>query len=245
METGLAFSLNSQSGAVIHSGWYPDLQNLFLANPASPLAGLTRLANDSTGSVALTAGSAYREEALLIPYLAGAVTSGAAGWILTFRGPTSFAGGAGILTRNLDFGLQAEGSLAKGNLQIVPEVRASLRTAAAAASENIAKPEKFAENIAEIAKRGGVETAESSLQSAVPVSIVTRALVGVAQNAVGLGRLLEFFFGGLVIRIFVGMIFQSKLSISALYLLVRCVVRNSQYFVAIPFVVQYTIPTIS
>ena len=78
VEAGFSFSLNAQSGAVVHAGRDPDFQHFFFAHAASALAGLAGVADDSAGPVALAAGSADRKKALLIAHLAGAVAGRAA-----------------------------------------------------------------------------------------------------------------------------------------------------------------------
>jgi hypothetical protein len=125
----------------------------------------------------LVAGSADRKKTLLISHLAGAMACGTTGRIFAFWRSAPFAGSAGILAGYFDFGLETEGCFTKRYLQIITEISASFRTAAAAASENIAESEKLAEYIPEIAKCSGIEAAESTLQPIVTIAVITCALI--------------------------------------------------------------------
>jgi hypothetical protein len=59
MKSGFSFSLNAQSGAIIHTGRYPYLQHLFFVNAPSALTGLAWFVDHAARSVALAAGPAY------------------------------------------------------------------------------------------------------------------------------------------------------------------------------------------
>ena len=149
-----------------------------------------------------------------------------------------------ILTRDLNFGLQAKGGFTEGYFQIIAKIGASFRTSTAAGSENIPKSKKLSEDVTEIAKGCWIKTAKAALYSVIAVTVIARAFIGIAQNAVGFGSFFKFLLRTLVVRILIRMIFQGKLAISAFYLLIRRIVRNSKYFVAISFVIQHAIPII-
>ncbi len=68
-----------------------------------------------------------------------------------------------------------------------------------------------------------------------PVPVVCGALVGIAQYLVGLARLFEFLFCGVVAGIAIRMILQRHLAIGALQLLVTGFPRYAQYLVVICF----------
>ena len=59
-------------------------------------------------------------------------------------------------------------------------------------------------------------------------AIVARALVGVGQHRVGLGRFLELLLGGLVAGIAVGVVLQRELAIGALDVLIAGVARDAE-----------------
>ena len=71
VESGFAFSLDTQSGAVVHARRNSDFEDFFLAHPSAALAGFAGLADDPAGAVALAAGPAYGKETLLVAHLAG------------------------------------------------------------------------------------------------------------------------------------------------------------------------------
>jgi hypothetical protein len=92
------------------------------------------------------------------------MTGGATDRIFAFRSAASFAGAAGILAGDLDLCFKAGGCFAERYFQIVAQIRTPfLASSPQASSENIAEFEKFAEYVAEVAKRGGIETAEAAL----------------------------------------------------------------------------------
>jgi hypothetical protein len=242
MKSGFPLSLNPESGAVVHARWNSDLQHFFSAYASFSLTGFTRLAYYAARSIALTASSADRKESLLVPHLARAMTGGAADGTLPFGRSASVARAAGILTRDLDLGLEAEGCFPKRNLQIVAEIGPSFRAATPASAENVAESEKLSQDVAEITESRGIETAESALQSAVAIPVIARPFLGIAQNGVGLRGFLEFFLGALVIGILVGMISKGQLPVSALDLLIRSVLGDPKDFIIITFIIQLKSP---
>jgi hypothetical protein len=99
----------------------------------------------------------------------------------------------------------------------------SPRCAAAAppsTAEKIAEAEEIAEDVAEIGERvRTVAARRDSLQTGVAVAVVRRALLGVAQDAIGFGSFLESLLGVRVLGIAVGMVLQREPAVSALDLL--------------------------
>jgi hypothetical protein len=67
----------------------------------------------------------------------------------------------------------------------------------------------------------------------VAVTVVRRAFLGVAQNAIGFGSFLELFLGGRVLGIAVGMVLQREPAISALDLLLTGVPAHTKDLVII------------
>src|SRR6185437_5650452 len=109
----------------------------------------------------------------------------------------------------------AEDRALKLDLEIVPDIFAALRPVAAppaASAEQIAEAEEVPQNVAEVGEGFRVESAACSLQARVSVPVERRALLGVAQNAVGFGALLELLLRIRVIGVAVRMILQRQLA---------------------------------
>ena len=128
--------------------------------------------------------------------------------------PLAVTGAAGLEAANLDFSLCSE----KSSLEIYGESkrRSSPRCCRVAALLASAGVEHFAEHIAEYiadihaaGKRTSAIKPARTAHASMPVAIVYGALVGVAENLVGLAGQFELFFSGVIARIAVGMVFQS------------------------------------
>ena len=63
--------------------------------------------------------------------------------------------------------------------------------------------------------------------------VVGRALVGVGEDRVGLGRLLELLLGLGVARVAVGMVLERELAVGALDVLVRRVAGDAEHLVVV------------
>ena len=101
-----------------------------------------------------------------------------------------------LFARNLDRRLGAGERLLERDLEIEAQVGAARRAAAAAAA---AEPEEVAEDVGEVREDVGVEARARPARArhaGVAESVVARALVGVGEHGVGLGRFLELLFGG-------------------------------------------------
>ena len=105
-------------------------------------------------------------------------------------------------------GLGAEDGLLEPEVEVVAQVGAAPR-AAAAAAEGIAEPEEVAEDVAEVREDRGVE-AGGSAQPGVAVGVVALPLLGVAEDAVGLGPLLELLLRFLVPLVAVGVVLEAS-----------------------------------
>src|SRR5439155_4610837 len=126
-----------------------------------------------------------------------------------------------LLTRNLDRRFRAARRLFEGDLEVVAEIGAALRTAAAAAAEQVADAEdvaEIAEEILEPAERGGVEPAGAGGRADARMAepIVQPPLFIVREDRVGLRGFLELLLGGLVARIAVRVMLHRELAIRAL-----------------------------
>src|SRR6185436_10187502 len=129
------------------------------------------------------------------------------------------------MMRNFDFRCCSKSRFFECHLQIVAKIGAALDArAAASAAEEVAKPEQVAEDIAEVGKYAGIESAKSlgprATDTGVAESVVVRAFLRIAQNGICFSRFLELFFGFLISGIAVGMILQRQLSVRTLDFLV-------------------------
>ncbi|KAF5055611.1 hypothetical protein DSECCO2_375850 [anaerobic digester metagenome] len=70
--------------------------------------------------------------------------------------------------------------------------------------------------------------------------VVLGALGCVAQDLVGLGRLLEHVLGLRIVRVAVGVVLQGELAIGALDLISRGTAADAQHFVVIALVSHYS-----
>jgi hypothetical protein len=108
----------------------------------------------------------------------------------------------------------------------------------AASSEHIAESEEVAKDVTEILEDRGIESGRSSPRASdagVTKTIVSRALVGVGQNRIGLAAFCEFFFGVGIVGIAVRMVGQRQLAIGAFDLLIGSCTGNSQDLVIVAF----------
>src|SRR5208283_3746590 len=187
LRAGLAFAGQAQPRAIVHAGGNVDLQ-FALPLPVALAAALAAgVANDLAGAAASGTGAANAEEALLVEHLAAAVAGGAGGRPAAGLRARSMAPAAGLHPRHLDIGAHAEQRLFERNFQIVAHVLAALRArppAASARAKHVAEAEEVAQDVAEIGKRVGIETAAArALHAGVAVTVVRGALLRVAQNA--------------------------------------------------------------
>ena len=92
----------------------------------------------------------------------------------------------------------------------------------AGGAEQISEAEHFAEaaeDVAEVGEDGGVEAGAGSRGAAharEAEAIVGRALLGIREDGVRFGRLLEFLLGELIPGIAVGMVLERQLAVRAL-----------------------------
>ena len=202
------------------------------------MALLARRADDLACPAALTAGAPHGEETLLVYDFAAPMASRARGGAGAGLGGFAAAMLARLGARHLDLGGHAENRLFELNLEIVADILAALRPGAppraARRAEQIAEAEKVTQNVAEV-EIVGVEALRRALHALMPVAVVCRALLGVAQNAICLGRLFEFFLGGMIARIHVRVAFPRQLAVGALDLLIVCVPAYPQDFVVVSF----------
>ena len=194
---------------------------LLLDASCTPARGAGR-ADDRSRAAALPAGPRDGEEALLIAQLAAAVALRACLRLGSRRGAGALARFARFLPRNLNRRLDAFGGFVERDLEVVAQIRAALRAAAAALSaEHLADAEDVAEAAEDVFEAGEDARIESAgagraLDARVAVPIVGGALVTVRENRVRLGALLEAFFRFVIARVAVGVVLQRELAIRAL-----------------------------
>jgi hypothetical protein len=130
------------------------------------------------------------------------------------------------VTAEADFTLRTEDGFFELEFQIHAEIISTLRTIAAAPTAGSAEhpTEEVSKEIAEILEDDFFETAAAGTEAAtvhagVTEAIVTLALVGTREDAIGLGSFLEFFFRNGVAWIAIGVILHREFAISRLQLL--------------------------
>src|SRR5262249_42451691 len=219
-------------------------RELPLAHHASGAAACgARLRDHSPRSAALRARPCDREEPLLEPDL----TLSAALWTRRRRGTgcgaASSAGLARLLTRGLNRGLDTSGGPFERNLQVVPKIGATLRTAptTTAAPEQVAEREHVAEDVREIAevrKHRGVESGTGprrGTDALMPEPVVQAALVRIREHRVRLRRFLELLFGAPVTGVAVRVIAHRELAVRALDFHFGRRPDDAEHFVVIAF----------
>ncbi len=155
--------------------------------------------------------------------------------------PDPLAGLAGFLARDLDRRLGAFRRFLERDLEVVAEVGAALRSAApATAAEEIAEPEHAAENVREVAelaedRRIEAGAARGGFHAGMTEAVVEAALLGIGQNRIGFGRLLEPIFRGLVAGVPIGMRLHRDLPVGALELALVGRSGDAEHFVVVAF----------
>src|SRR6185312_10765488 len=213
-----------------------------LRHASRAAAGLARIADRLSGAAALRARTRDGEEALLRAHLARAAAEVARRRRRAGRCAGSTAGLAVFLARNLNRGLGAFRRFLERDLEVVTEVGAALRTAAAAsAAEEIAEPEDVAEAAEDVLETGEDVRIEPpragrARDARVSEAVVCGALVGVREDRVRLRALLESLFRLVIAGIAVRVVLQRKLSVRALDLAVTRRALDREDLVVIAFV---------
>src|ERR1700681_171369 len=143
------------------------------------------------------------------------------------------------MARDLDGSLGPLRRFLERDLEIVAEVTATLRTAAAAsAAEQVAEPEDVAQpakQILETLEHGGIEaSARRGADAGMTEPVVQAALLGVGEDRVRFRRFLEFLLGRVVAWIAIGMVLHRLLAVGALDLGVAGTARHAEDLVVIP-----------
>ena len=164
----------------------------FSIGALTALAGGAGLCDDPSRSLALAAGTADAEEALLEPHLAGPFTAGAGLDRGGTFGAASLTVRADFPTGDFKFGLFPVDGFFEGQFQIVLEVVAALRSIAASlAAEEIL--EDIVEGVAESASAKSFRAA-ALLRAGMAEHVITLAFFLIAQRLVCLVDFFELLF---------------------------------------------------
>jgi hypothetical protein len=128
-------------------------------------------------------------------------------------------------------GLGAEDRFLEAEVEVVAQVGAAPR-ASTPAAERVPEAEKVAQDVPEVREDRGIEAGRSA-EPGVAVGVVTLPLLGVAEDAVRLRRLLEPVLGFLVAGVPVGMVLEGQLPVGRLDLGVRRVPRHAKDLVVV------------
>ena len=148
----------------------------------------------------------------------------------------------------------AEGRFLEGQLQprhdvFAPAGRVLLGATAAATAEELAENVSQVAEAVKSAETGAAKAcaavasaarAEVGVNSGKTVLVVPRALVSVGQDFVGFPGLLEFFLGGLVAGVTVGVVLHGGLAVGLLYVVGAGVLADAQHLIVISFCICHT-----
>ena len=216
----LSIAMNLDAGGNL------DLDLAVLLDAALALAGVAGLFDDLAGAAAFGAGLGDVEEAAGDRDLAVPTAGRAGGDFAAGLGAGTMAGVAGLKLGDLDFLFHAAGGFLESDAHVVAKIGAAAATAALA----LAAAKGFAEDAVEYSAAiaaatedfaedlEGIVHAPSPAHAALrerlmAVAIVGGALVGAAEDFVGLAELLELFLGGVIAGIFVRMKFDRELAV--------------------------------
>src|ERR1035437_119037 len=166
------------------------------------------------------------------------------------RGARAVACLAVLLAGNLDRRFGAACGFFEGDLEVVPQIGAALRpAAAAAAAQQIAEPEdvaQTAENVFEPGEDRRIESAAArGVHALMAEPVVQAALVRVGEHRVGFRAFLECFLGCVVARVAIRVIFHRQLAVRALELDVGGRAADAEDLVVIPLAHAFATFTIA
>src|SRR5438552_1724834 len=223
----LAVAGRAQARACVHARRNLNLDfRGVLASPGA-VARAARFFNHASGPVATRTGLGDTENAAGTDDLPASAAGRA-----RLRRRARFRAGAAARLARLQFGdrdlfFAAEHGVLERNLHVVTKVGAALRPGGItpfAAEQFVedaagAAAEDFAENLERIVESAAARPsarARSGIESGVAVLVISGALLRVAQRFIGFTQFFELFLGGLVARIFVGMIFAGQFPVGLL-----------------------------
>lgn len=206
-----------------------------------------RVADYAACAMTRRAGASNTEESLLISNLSAPAAGAATGGSFALGAPRTVTLLAKFMLAVGNLFFYPEGRLFEFDSDVFPQIGATLRSSSSSrtsSAEEVAEPEEFAEDVAEILEDGGIESAAryTRANAGVAEAVVHLALLGVRQHSIGLAALLELFFGVRIVGVAVRMVLQRKLAISALYLLISRLTLDAQNFVVISFYARQFAP---
>ena len=234
MNTRFSLATETHSLTVIYTRGDFEFQSSFTVYTALAAAFFARILDDGSLALAMMASAADAKEALLIPNLPLSLAGGTGAGARAGRSPTARTELTRFHPRDLDFGLQAKRGFHEGEFEVVAQVITALGgTATPAAPHNVAEAEQVAKDVAELAKDSWIEAGGPRTAVAMTKPIIMRALLLIAQNAVGFRSLLEFFFSRVVSLILIRVVFHREFAVGALDLLVGGRAADTQDFVVV------------
>ena len=238
MESTFAKSRESDAGPVFHPRRNLGVNHALPQNASFAFALEARVSNHAARALARRTSPRNTEKSLLIAHLPVAIAATAGHRSFAFGSARAMTFFTSLVAAHVDFRVRPKNSFFKFQREIFAQISATLRTAAAsppAPAKQIVDPKQVAEDFAEILDGSVVAASSSTTEPGVPVTVVGRTLVAVRQDGVGFAAFLEFFFRLRVIRIAIGMILQSELTICALDFLIAGFADNPQNLVVVAF----------
>src|SRR3990172_897053 len=226
----LAFARDAELAARVHPGRDLDPQRPLDRTLALAITAPALLGDDAPGAAAVAAGAGDAEEALLEGDLSRAPARGAGRGLGARGGAAAPAGRARLGPRDLDLRLGPERGLLERKVEVVAQVGAAPRPPPP--GEDISEAEEVAQDVAEVGEDRWIETGARA-EPGVSVGVVALALLGVAEDAVGLRRLLEALLRLAVPGFAVGMELEGELAVGGPHLLLRRVAGNAEDFVIV------------
>ena len=198
---------------------------------AFPTARRAGMRDDLAGASALRTCAAHREKALLDMNLPSSSARSASDLPGAGLAAGALALVAPVDPGNPKFLRAAEDRFFEVQVQLVLQILATPPTSAPAPPRTEEVAEEVAEDVREVAR---VEASVAG-QAGMPELVVGAALLGVAQDAVGLGRFLELVLGFLGARISVRVVLQGELAVSPLECRRIGLPADAQHLVIVPF----------
>ncbi len=240
----LALVRHAQARAGIDSRRDVHFMGAIALDAALAAARLASFLDDLSGAAASGTSARNGEKSLLVAHLPAAAAGATGGHATSGLGAGAVAGFAKLIACDSNPSTNAGGGLVEGQGHVVTQIGAALaaRAAPAAASsccaaENLIEAEEIAEDILKLLEDSGVESGgiEAAIGKAgMAEAVVDRPLLGIGENAVGLGGLAEFVFSfGLGFGIAVRMILERSLPVGGLDLVAGGVALDAENFVII------------
>jgi len=230
-----------EAGSGLYTGRDLHREGLGIPHHAVAPAGGAGIFHHTPLAVAVAAGLADTEEPLLEPHLACATAGGTDLGLGAGLGAAAAALAAPLAKGNLNLLLGPEGRLFEAEFQVVLEI-----VAPSAATPPGTAPEDIAKNVTENVTKGGAgsKTAEASRGKASGAEprmaelVVLGPFLGIGENLVGLGDLLELLLGLLVPGVLVRVVLDGQLAECLLDLGVRGVAVDFEDLVVVAFFCQ-------